>query len=275
MSPFDLEENKKGVLRLVYQSDSKVTPQSFIKQIKSKFSVSSREARKMIQQLIDEQELAYHYLYGSTYIEKCFLRPVRMTEHFILKPPGYHYGLNKNEIEISIEQGLSFGSGQHPTTQLCLEAIEVCFFKKRMIVNSQTAKGFDIGTGSGVLAIAMCLSGLGACNAYEIDPVSIHEAKRNVSLNDLKQRVTVIGTRMEGCQDRVSIITANLRFPTLKTLSGTISNSLIKNGVAIFSGVREWEKQDLINIYAQEGFDLVWQKDEKKWSGFVLVKKIC
>ena len=137
------------------------------------------------------------------------------------------------------------------------------------------AKGIDIGTGSAVLAMAMCLSGLGACNAYEIDPVSINEAKRNVSLNHLKQRVNVIGTRMEDGEDRVSIITANLRFPTLKTLLGTISNRLVKKGVAIFSGVREWEKQDLINIYTQEGFDLVWQKDEKKWSGFVLVKKIC
>ncbi len=274
MSPFDIEEIKKGVLKLLYQSDRKVTPQSLIKKIRSRFCVSSREARKVIQQLIDEQELSYHYLYGSTYIEKCFLRPVRMTEHFIIKPPGYHYGLDKNEIEISIEQGLSFGSGQHPTTQLCLEAIEFCFFKKGMIFNRQTAKGLDVGTGSGVLAIAMCLSGLGECNAYEIDPVSVHEAKRNVYLNHLKQRVSVIGTHMEGCREKVSIVAANLRYPTLKTLSGLISSSLIKKGVAIFSGVREWEKEALIDIYVQEGFDLAWQRDEKKWSGFVLIKKI-
>lgn len=270
-----MQMNKEEILNLLYQSDDKLTVRAYIKKITSKMSVSSGEAKKMIRQLIDEQELAYHYLYGSTYIEKCFLRPVRMTDHFVLKPPGVRRVSGQGDIEIMIEQGLSFGSGQHPTTQLCLEAIEFSFLKNDMIHSLQTAKGLDIGTGSGVLAIAMCLSGLGACNAYEIDPVSIREARRNVELNQLKQRVNVIGTPLEDGRDPVSVITANLRFPTLRTLSGIISKRLKNRGVAILSGVREWEKQDMINTYSDKGFNLVWQRDEKKWSGFVLEKKIC
>ena len=275
MVPSDMQMNKEDILNLLYQSEDKLTPRAYIKKITSKMSVSPSEAKKMIHQLIHEQELAYHYLYGSTYIEKCFLRPVRMTDHFVLKPPGIKHAPGQDDIEIIIEQGLAFGSGQHPTTQLCLEAIEFSFFKNKMIPIPQTAKGLDIGTGSGVLAMAMCLSGLGACNAYEIDPVAINEARRNVGLNRLKQKINVIGTPLEDSRDPVSVVTANLRFPTLKTLSGIISKRLINEGVAILSGVREWEKHDLMHTYSDKGFDLVWQRDEKKWSAFVLEKKIC
>ncbi len=286
MNPSDSKADKKDVLNILFRSDVKLTAQAFIKEIKKRFFVSTFQAKRMLQKLIDEQELTYHYLYGATYVEQSFLKPVLITKNFILKPPGYGDRSNQNrkivqdkidqeKIELVIEPGISFGSGQHPTTQLCLAAIDFCFFEKQMLDCEQSLTGADIGTGSAVLAMAMCLSGLSSCKAYEIDPVSINEAKKNVSLNHLAKKIKVIEDTMKESKNRFSIISANLRFPTLQTLSDMIYTSLIENGLAIISGVREWEKDQLITFYIKKGFELAWQQDKKNWSGFVLVKKVC
>ena len=274
----------KKALDILFQSDVKLTAQAFIKEVKTQFSISIFEAKKILQQLIDAQELSYHYLYGSTYVEKSFLRPVSITKNFILTPPGFQDrpgkddigkdDIGQNSIELIIEPGISFGSGQHPTTQLCLAAIDYCFFEKQMMDSKTSSTGADIGTGSGVLAMAMCLAGLASCKAYEIDPVSINEAQKNIKLNHLTKRVKVIEDYMKESKNVFSIISANLRFPTLTLLSDMIYASLIENGIAIISGVREWEKDQFVTLYLKKGFELVWQQDEKKWSGFVLVRKI-
>ena len=268
-----LTETKDDILNILYQSDDRLTSRAFIRQIKAKFSISGAEAKKIVQKLVNEQELSYHYLYGSTYIEKNFLRPVHITKNFILKPPGHKAEPKQSRIEIMIETGISFGSGHHPTTQLCLTALDFCFFEHPGSNLQKNLPGADIGTGSGVLAMAMCLSGLISCNAYEIDPVSINEAKKNIALNGLGKRIKVIKDPIEENKNAFSIISANLRFPTLLALGDLIYASLTQNGIAVISGVRQWEKDQFIRIYSKKGFKLFWQKDDKKWSAFVLEKK--
>jgi ribosomal protein L11 methyltransferase len=275
MTPFDIGVDKEAVLDIVYQSQVKLTPLAFIKQIKSKFLASSSEAKKIIKKLIDDQHISYHYLYGATYIEKSFLKPVKVSNHFILKPPGFQKSSKKKDIELTIETGISFGSGQHPTTQLCLKAIDFCFFEMGIFNAEQSLKVCaDIGTGSGVLAMAVCKAGNFLCNAYEIDPVSINEAKKNIILNNLSEKIKVIDNFFYEQRDTFSIICANLRCPTLKDLSGMIFKSLKETGIAILSGVRVWEKEDLIFNLKENEFEIVWQEDDKKWSGFVLKKKV-
>nr|NJM02299.1 hypothetical protein [Desulfobacula sp.] len=141
MRPLDPE----GILNILDQSDVRLTAQEYIKEIKSRHSLSFSEAKKILQALIDAEELSYHYLYGSTYVEKSFLRPVRISPHFILKPPWSKERLPGKHIEIMIEPGISFGSGQHPTTRLCLDALDFCFFKNQGISLQPKGSGADIG----------------------------------------------------------------------------------------------------------------------------------
>ncbi len=263
------------VLSILQKSEVKLSPQVYIKKIQSRFDISARQAKKILKQLIADQELCYQYEFGATYVEKSFLRPVRVTPHFVLKPFNLKPSFNSsNDIEILIEQGISFGGGQHPTTQLCLQAIDEYLFEKPIFKDKKRQSTADIGTGSGVLALAMCKAGMGSCQAYEIDPVSINEAKKNVHHNCLNKSVIVHGTLMPEQKNTYSIICANLRFPTLKQISWMIHSSLIDGGIAILSGVREWEKENLIEHFITQGFELIWQKDDKKWSGFVMGKNL-
>jgi len=270
-----MKYDRKKILDILFQSEERLTAQAYIKKIKTVLSISFFEAKQIVQKLIDDQTLCYNYIFGSTYVEKSFLRPIAITNNFILKPPGFPAQLSSNNIEIIISQGISFGSGNHPTTNLCLEAIDFCFFENQMFDFNKHLKGADIGTGSGVLAIAMCLAGVASCQAFEIDPVSISEANNNIKLNHLENKISVIENTMNESENKFSIICANLRSPTLTALSDLIYKSLKNNGVAIISGVRQWEKKNIISLYSKKGFELIWQQDSKNWSSFVLLKKIC
>lgn len=262
---------KEDILNIVAESDVRLSARHFIQEIRSRYSLSVHEAKKIVQKLIEGQELTYQYLYGTTYIEKSFSKPVRVSPRFVLKPPGLPDNTAaKTDLHILIEPGISFGSGQHPTTRLCLSAIDFCFSGDLV---PGGGSGADIGTGSGVLAVAMCLAGLLSCRAYEIDPVSVHEARKNISLNRLSEKIHVIEHGIESDGIRYSIICANLRYPTLVNLSETICSGLMGNGLAVLSGFRTWETEAVFDAYKEKGFDLLWQRDDRKWSCFVLIKK--
>lgn len=260
---------RQDVLNILSQSDVKITPQVLLKNIRSQFMLSSREAKKVLRDLVADQELCYNQIYGTTYIEKSFLKPVRVTRHFVLTPPGFHPP-NEHCHTLVIGPGIAFGSGQHPTTQLCLEAIDRCFYKKKLLDRSESMIGADVGTGSGVLALSMVKAGLGSCRAFEIDPVSVNEVKKNVALNNLNGRIEIIDDFIPESPDTYDIMCANLRYPTLMSLSRLFASSLKRDGVLILSGVREWETKDLISNYSAMGIDCIWQDNEKQWSAVML-----
>ncbi|MCK5836173.1 MAG: 50S ribosomal protein L11 methyltransferase [Desulfobacula sp.] len=270
MTPF----NRDAVLDILFESEEQLTARAYIHKIARKLSINAGQAKKILTILVNEQELVYQDLYGGTYVTQSFLKPVRVTEHFSLTPPGMESSTVPNDLKIDIKiilnQGISFGSGHHPTTRLCLDAIDTLFFNSPEIHLNTTLPGADIGTGSGVLAIAICLAGLDKCKAWEIDPNAVSEAKKNVAANDLSHCITIIDDYMPLCEAEFSVICANLRYPTLKQLSNHIQSSLCPKGVIILSGIRQWEKQDLIDHYTGMGFSLIWQKDEKKWSVVIM-----
>ncbi len=277
MTPLDMESCRDKFLAILFDSEAKLTPRSYIREITTRFKISSAAAKKVLQRFVEQQELCYQYHFGSTYIEKSFLKPVPVSDHFVLVPLASRNRESApfTAIDIILEQGISFGSGQHPTTRLCLAAIDYCMFEQQMFRNEKEPAAADIGTGSGVLAIALCKSGIARCNAYEIDPVSVHEAKKNIAHNGLEHCISLSDTTMTGQKNTYHVICANLRFPTLKSMSDVIRSSLADTGIAIFSGVREWEKQDMILHFSKKGFALVWQADDKNWSAFVLKKNLC
>ncbi len=275
MTLSDLYDAKEKILKILECSDIRLTPLAYAEKISRELNVSIRDALKALNQLVEDQELSYHYIYGSTYIEKNFLKPVCIAEKFVLVPLGLNQGTDSGsgKINIMLESGISFGSGRHPTTRLCLEAIKWSFFKNSSCDLTRPGKGADIGTGSGVLAIAMCLSGLESCTAYEIDPVSLNEAEKNIKSNHLEDRITLVDRPMTEPEHRLSCICANLRWPTLKNLADIIHESLNKKGIVILSGIREWEACDLERIYSHKGFKILWHGNEKQWAGFVLARQ--
>lgn len=266
---------EKIILEILENSETKLTPLALIKKAAEKAGISQTSAKKTIKGMAAQKELSYTYFFGSTYIELSFNKPVKVTKHFVLTPAGITKANNKNKIEIVIAPGISFGSGTHPTTRLSLEALDYLTTLKttdipKFTISDKSLLGLDIGTGSGVLAIAACKALVSNCLALDIDPNSLCEAERNVILNGLKNKITVANKNIETLNQKYSLIIANLRYPTLKKLAGKItllsSFQSSQNSVLIMSGIRTYEKNDLITLYTKKGFRIFWEKDEKNWS---------
>ncbi|WDP91132.1 MAG: 50S ribosomal protein L11 methyltransferase [Desulfobacter sp.] len=263
MAPF----NKTRVLDILFESEARLTARAYIREIASECGLSPREAKKILTTLVNDQTLAYQDLYGSTYVMESFSKPVRITDRFIISPPGTgRTPHGPDDIDITILVGISFGSGHHPTTRLCLEALDRLFYISPGRDALPGKNGGDIGTGSGILAIAACKAGMATCRAWEIDANAVSEARQNVAANNLTARIPVIDSLMSPDGLSLGLITANLRFPTLKQIAPLIRAALLPGAAIVLSGIRTWETQDLKTHYQTFGFTPLWEKNKKNWS---------
>ncbi|MDZ7664188.1 MAG: 50S ribosomal protein L11 methyltransferase [Desulfotignum sp.] len=153
---------------------------------------------------------------------------------FFSIPPDIPSIAGPGQLDIQLLPGISFGSGHHPTTRLCLAAIDHLFFTSGFVDAKTGACGADIGTGSGVLAIALCLAGLDRCQACDIDPNAVSEAKKNIAANTLCARIQVFDHPLPDIGTDFCIICANLRTPTLENLALFMRRRLNAGGVLIF-----------------------------------------
>lgn len=257
----------------VTDAEIRLTPQALIKQTTQAWGAPAKCVKSAIRTLLDNGTLSYTYVFGATCIEPSFAKPVKITDHFTLFPPGISPAQDKDTIEICIQPGISFGSGRHPTTRLCLQAMEYALINTQLLKACETPHhAVDVGTGSGVLAIAAVRSGISHCLALDNDPVAAAEAEKNVALNDLTHRITVSHREIKASSTPLAMVCANLRYPTLKSLSDLFTHITGKNALLIFSGIRPEEMPPLMTLYGSRGFHTVWQAEEKNWSGIVMVK---
>jgi ribosomal protein L11 methyltransferase len=154
---------------------------------------------------------------------------------------------------------------------LAIQGIETVLFNKYGDVHVDNGCALDIGTGSGILAIAAVLIGIKRAVGIDIDSCARAEAKKNIQLNSLEHRIRILDTRVEDIKEAHALITANLRFPTLKQLCPHMAGIMQKNGAVVVSGIKSEEVEDLLDIYGQNGLQCTWRAEEKEWAGLVFI----
>jgi ribosomal protein L11 methyltransferase len=177
-----------------------------------------------------------------------------------------------NEIGIEIEAGLAFGTGHHGTTAACLIAIDD-LAKARRIDNA-----LDVGTGSGVLAIALAKRAKTRVLASDIDPVAVKVAHDNVRLNGATARVrTIVATglnhRLIATGAPYDLIVANILAGPLVALAPAIARHLAPGGVVILSGLLAEQKRRVAAMYRAVGLTLSRTLLRDGWATLVLEKK--
>jgi len=262
-----------NILQTIEDHAKKITSRDLEKKIVQRISVGRREFQAALKALVAAGELAYTNLYGCTFIEKSFNRPVRVGSRVILTPPERHPVLDGSDIAVMLRPGASFGCGQHPTTRLAIQGIEYALETHRICDGIPNATLLDIGTGSGVLAICALKMGIHRAMGTDMDPCAIAEAGENAKINGLSQRFTVLDVPAEEINGQFHLITANLRYPTLARLCPYIATHIPENGAAILSGIREDEADEIKSIYAGLNLACRWEKSENRWTGLVLVKQ--
>jgi len=268
----DKKAIKKELLDIIENSRRKITPGELGKALSGKYSLERKEIKSLIKGLVTENFLAYTSHYGRTFIEKSFNKPVRISKHVVLKPPGVNYKYREDDVVIEICQGVSFGDGQHPTTRLAIKGIEYALNKTNLLKARDKTSVLDIGTGSGVLGITALLLGIKNAVGVDIDPCSIKEAGDNAKINKLEDKFVIKNMPLEDLNTKFTLITANLRYPTLMNIYHRLVKMTEPGGSVVLSGIKSDEAVSVIDLYTEKYFECKWKEFEKDWSGLVFSK---
>lgn len=268
----DKKAIKKELLDIIENSRRKITPGELGKALSKKYSLKRKKIKSAIRDLVTENFLAYTCHYGRTFIEKSFNKPVRISNHVILKPPGFNYQAKADDVVIEMWQGVSFGNGRHPTTRLAIRGIEYALNKTNLLKAKDKTSVLDIGTGSGVLGITALLLGIKNAVGVDIDPCSIKEARDNAKINKLEDKFAIKNISLEDLNTKFTLITANLRYPTLMNIYHRLVKMTEPGGSIVFSGIKSDEAISVVDLYTEKYFECTWKESEKDWASLVLLK---
>lgn len=170
---------------------------------------------------------------------KKYYHPVRITRYITVVPSWESYApVQQNEHVIRLDPGMAFGTGTHPTTRLCIQALE-------MVIRGGE-KVLDVGTGSGVLSIAAKYFGASTVLAYDLDEVAVRAAKENLDLNPISKDVKVSANNLlNGIDESSDLIVANILADIIVPLVPQAYRNLNPNGYFLTSGIIA-DKLDLV-----------------------------
>ncbi len=160
-----------------------------------------------------------------------FFRPLRVSPRLLVLPAWYPPPAEKVAHVIRIDPGPAFGTGQHPTTQMCLRALEATAPEER------PWDMLDVGTGSGILAIYAALRNARRVVAVDIDRQALAWAARNLEINRVSERISLSAEPVERISGRFDILTANLDEPTIGRLLACLIRLLRPRGRLVLSGI--------------------------------------
>ena len=270
----DLNLIKQKVAETVFESARHLTQQDIEKELANSYFYPKKQIKQAIKALIAEQTLAYTYKYGHSFLEKSFNRPVRISKRVVLKPLGIQYSGMPDDVVIEMQRGASFGIGDHPTTRLAVKGIEHILYTKRFLTGKNDTVALDIGTGSGILAMTAVLFGVDKAIGIDVDQIARKEAKENIIINGLDNRIEVNDRPLDNIGGPFSLVTANLRYPTLASLYFRLNHITEDRAAVVISGIKTSEMSDIKELYTQTFFKLEKSEVEKGW-GVMVFEKIA
>ena len=179
-----------------------------------------------------------------------------------------------DRIPIRIDPGMAFGSGTHPTTQLCLALLE------KSLTESLPEEMIDVGCGSGILAIGAVKLGVKKVLGVDIDPDAVRISNDNAQVNEVSRSVNfrkgsvkeLLG--MEGQSMGASLVVANIIAPILKDLFNEGLGELVcPGGRIILSGILKEQLQGILVCLRQHGLSQTETQEEGDWVGLIAVKQ--
>ncbi len=192
---------------------------------------------------------------------KAFFKPMRVGRHLVVTPPWETPDLGPGDIPLIVDPGMAFGTGSHPTTQLCLAALEDFV--------TPGASVADIGTGSGILAIAAAKLGASSVIATDIEPPSVLIAAENARVNGVMVQTQV--PLPDGCFD---IVVANILADVIIGLAQEIAARVQPSGLFIGSGIIDTRENDVRQAVEAVGFASLETRRQADWVALVFRRTV-
>ena len=204
--------------------------------------------------LIDDQDWATSW--------KQFFNPFAIVPGLVIKPTWEEYVPEKGEHIIEMDPGMAFGTGQHASTKMALSLLTKTFQE----MSDKAATILDIGTGTGILAMAGALYGGQQISAIDNDPDAVAAAADNVANNGLTDQIDVSITPLDDIQGQYAIICANIVHDVLVDMADAIRHRSLPGGSLILAGILQGQQEhNIINIYQELGYTLAATEYQDEW----------
>jgi ribosomal protein L11 methyltransferase len=177
-------------------------------------------------------------------------------ERFVIIPPWEHP--SGSRIPLIIDPGMAFGTGHHETTRSCLVLME------RYAGAVKADRFLDLGTGTGLLAMAALALGFRSVVGIDTDPLAIEASLRNIALNKA-EGIELLEGGIDQCKGEFDMIAANLISGTLVQLAGEIASLLVPAGIVIMSGILKGQDDEVVAAAKNSGLTCIERLVDGKW----------
>lgn len=198
---------------------------------------------------------------------KRFFKPFHIVDDLVIVPTWEKYSPNNGESVITMDPGMAFGTGHHSTTSLCLESIRDTLRGKK----DRTV--LDVGTGTGILAMAAIRYGALRAMGIDNDPEAVDAAKENVKLNGMQDTIEITDTKIGTLPEQYDVVVANIVHDVLIDLAGGLAQVITEGGTLILSGIFAGEQcNNIQKVFTGKGLRFVRKMERKKWSVVLFIK---
>ena len=194
---------------------------------------------------------------------KEYFHPIKVGDLIVIKPSWEEYNASPDDIIIELDPGMAFGTGTHHTTSMCIRLLE------EIIKGGQEV--FDVGTGSGVLAITAAKLGAMKVTAVDFDPVAVRVAKENIEANHVSDIITTgQSDLLKNVDGKADVIIANIIADIIIRLLDDIPNRLKLGGTMIASGIIADRLSDVTKAVIDHGLTVDRVIEEGGWVAMVI-----
>ncbi|MBU8684352.1 MULTISPECIES: 50S ribosomal protein L11 methyltransferase [Bacillus] len=197
---------------------------------------------------------------------KKYYHPVKISEKFTIVPTWEEYTpVHTDELIIEMDPGMAFGTGTHPTTVLCIQALERYVKEGDSVV--------DVGTGTGILSIASAMLRAKQVEGYDLDPVAVESARLNSKLNKVSDHIVIKQNNLlDGVEGEKDVIVANILAEVILRFTDQAYSLLKDGGYFITSGIIQQKKQEVKDALVKEGFTIVEVLSMEDWVSIIAKK---
>ena len=227
-----------------------------------------REAVSYIKERLESEGISYVIDLGQINEDdwatswKKYYYPTKISKRLVVCPSWETYSPDPGEVVLTMDPGMAFGTGTHDTTKLCLQMLEDS-------ITPETVQ-LDIGTGSGILAVASLLLGAKSAVGVDIDEVAVRVAKENAAANGISDRATFhAGDLAEKVSGKFNLVTANIVADVIMRLIPDLDRFLTDDGLFLASGIIDTREQEVLDALTAAGYRLVRREESGGWVAFL------